>query len=324
MKYQLPPVNAQPMLALGPDAVLIADGFAGKSAADLQSDEERMLLALVDGKRTVADIVRASRMSGFVTMRQLRSLSERRIIRTIPKRSDASFGRTTARFGPPRVGLTQDLTAVAQAFTPPAYDTPTPLPVLPTAAPRSAPRRPLPPAAPPATITVEVAPLTTALVPATKVIARPITSPPRLGAMAAQAVELWFSLTKRDWSTLVVVPGHKQGSALPLACALAEAGSAIRRQTVELFSAEGRDLVPTTDWIFPRQPGDQFQRVIALDPVSVNPMGIPVAQGAQAVLVVAERGQSDLATVRRTVEAIGRDRVTGCVLMSVAKPIKLR
>jgi hypothetical protein len=323
MKYRLPPVNAQPMTSLGPDAILIADGWAGKSAADVQSDDERSLLALVDGKRTVADILRVSRMSGFVTMRQLRSLSERKIIRTVPKRIDASFGRTTARFGPPRAGLTQDLTAVAQAFTAPAYDTPTPLPTI--TPPRQVPRRATPLQAPPAKITIEVAPVSsTALVPTSRVVGRPITSPPKLGPMAAQAVDLWFSLTKRDWSTLVLVPGHKAGSALAFAAALAEAGSAIRRKPVELFSAEGKDLIPTTDWIFPREPGDQFQRVIVLDPVGLNPMGIPVAQGAQAVLVVVERGEADLSTVRRTVEAIGRHKVTGTVLVTPAKPVKLR
>jgi hypothetical protein len=335
MKYRLPPVNAQPMIALGPDAVLIADGWAGKSVADVQSDDERSLLALVDGKRTVADILRVSRMSGFVTMRQLRSLSERKIIRTVvPKRAEtSSFGRTTARFGPPKAGATQDLTAVAHAFTPPAYDTPTPLPTIiapPQLPPRQAPRRATPVQVPPAKITIEVvspassSSPSTALVPTSRVVGRPITSPPKLGPMAAQAVELWFSLTRRDWSTLVLVPGHKAGSALPFAAALAEAGSAIRRKPVELFSAEGKDLIPTTDWIFPRQPGDQFQRIIALDPVGLNPMGIPVAQGAQVVLVVVDRGEADLSTVRRTVEAIGRAKVTGSVLLTPAKPIKLR
>jgi hypothetical protein len=138
--------------------------------------------------------------------------------------------------------------------------------------------------------------------------------PQRLVGMAAQAVDLWFTLSKRDWSTLVVIPAHRLGSALPLACALAEAGSAIRRRPVELLSAEGKDLIPTTDWIFPR--GEQFERVIALEPVAVNPMGIAVAQAAGACLIVAEKGVADLATIRRTVEAIGRRNFLGSVLLS--------
>jgi hypothetical protein len=305
MKYWLPPVAAteQPPAPLGADVVLLTDKLFSRDPANLRSDEERALLALIDGKRTVGEILKLSPLSQFVAMRQLRSLSQRRIVRSVsPSRPPTGpVARVPSTRLSTRLGLTQNLTAAADMF------------VEGKAAP-----------VPPSPITVELVPVKSTAI-ANRPAALPLAPPRALRSGASQqAVELWFSLTKRDWSTLVVVPGHRLGSALPLACALVEAGSAIRRQTVELFSAEGKDLIPTTDWIFPRQPGDQFRRVIALDPVSVNPMGIPVAQGAQAVLIVADRGQSDLATVRRTVEAIGRDRIIGSVLMSEAKPIKLR
>src|SRR3954469_17168756 len=87
MKYSLPPVNPPPSAALVPDAVLIADGAGPLDRSHVQNDQERSLLALIDGKRTVADILRASQTSGFVTMRQLRSLSERRIIHAVSHRA---------------------------------------------------------------------------------------------------------------------------------------------------------------------------------------------------------------------------------------------
>jgi hypothetical protein len=297
-RYPLPPVNIPPSVALGPEAILVAAHHSDLPA--LQTDDERALLALIDGKRTVAEILRVSRLSGFVAMRQLRSLSERRLIRPVQHRVHTSPPapsqvRAINRLRPERGRMTQDLTSVAESFTEPAFDTPTPLPVVPK-------------------ITRELAPLSAprALLP----ISPAISSPPRLGAMAMQAVDLWFSLAKRDWSTLVVIPAHRLGSAVPLACALAEAGSALRRRPVQLLSAEGKDLVPTTEWIFPRGADDQHGRVIALEPVSVNPMGIPVAQAAGAVLLVAERGVADMATIRRTVETIGRRYFVGSVLIS--------
>jgi len=297
-RYPLPPVNLPPSIALGPEAILVAD-VRPELPAGLQTDDERSLLALIDGKRTVAEILRVSRLSGFVAMRQLRSLSERRIIRPLGHRvhhapSAPSPGRVVARLRPDRGRMTQDLTSAAAAFTEPAYDTPTPLPIPKTT-------RALMPVAQPG-----------ALIPAPP----PMSTPPRLGPLAAQAVDLWFSLIKRDWSTLVLIPAHRLGSAVPLACALAEAGSALRRRPVTLLSAEGKDLIPTTEWIFPREPDDQHGRVIALDPVAVNPMVIPVAQAAGAVLIVAEKGVADLATVRRTVETIGRQYFVGSVLIS--------
>jgi hypothetical protein len=45
-------------------------------------------------------------------------------------------------------------------------------------------------------------------------------------------------------------------------------------------------------------------------------MGIPVAQSAGACLIVAEKGVADLATIHRTVEAIGRRNFIGSVLIS--------
>jgi hypothetical protein len=289
-RYRLPPVNIPPNISLGPEAILISDHRPGLSL-DVQTDDERSLLALVDGKRTVAEILRASRLSGFVAMRQLRSLSERQIIRPVTHRvhnppAPAPM-RVTPRLRPTRGGMTQDLTSVAESFTAPKYDTPTPLPK----------------------ITRELVTVSKAIIPRAR-----LDTPPRLGAMASQAVDLWFALVKREWSTLVLIPAHRLGSAVPLACALAEAGSALRRRQVELLSAEGRDLVPTTDWIFPG--GERHGRIIALDPVAVNPMGIPVAQAAGAVLIVAEQGVADLATVRRTAEAIGRQHLVGSVLLS--------
>jgi hypothetical protein len=293
-RYPLPPVKLPPSFSLGPEAILEAD-VRPAIPVSLQTDDERSLLALIDGKRTVAEILRVSRLSGFVAMRQLRSLSERKIIRPVTHRVHSPQpapppGRVTQRVRATRMGMTQDLTSVASSFTEPAYDTPTP----------------------PPKITQELVPVAA---PRALVRVTPVSAPPqRLGGMAAESVDLWFALTKRDWSTLVVIPAHRLGSALPLASALAEAGSAIRRRPVELLSGEGKDLIPTTDWIFPRR--EQFERVIALEPVAVNPMGIAVAQAAGACLIVAERGVADLATIRRTVEAIGRRNFLGSVLIS--------
>jgi hypothetical protein len=61
---------------------------------------------------------------------------------------------------------------------------------------------------------------------------------------------------------------------------------------------------------------ERFERVVALEPLSLNPMGATIAHAAEAVLMIAERGMTELRTARRTVEMIGRDRFIGCVLVS--------
>jgi hypothetical protein len=301
MKYSLPPVaKVQSNSPLGPDAILVADKLFARDPAGLRTEEERSLLALIDGKRTVADILRVSPLSGFVAMRQLHSLTQRRIIHSLVRRppSGPIPRAPSPRVVAPRLGLTQDLTAVADAFVEGRNPTP---------------------ALPGRKVTLELAPQA-AMVIATRPVARPPAMvPPRLGEVASQAVDLWFKLIRLDWSTLAVVPGHRLGSGLTLACALSEVGSAVSQHRVELLSAEGDDLVPTTSWIFPRQENDRFKRIIALDPIVVNPMVIPVAQAAQAVLIVVERGAADLGAVRRTVESIGRKHITGCVMIGPRK-----
>jgi hypothetical protein len=313
MKYSLPPVNTPASAALVPDAVLVANGAGSPDWSPAQNDLERSVLALIDGKRTVAEILRASQTSGFVTMRQLRSLSERRIIHAVSHRvgnSPASWA--SARLAARPKTLTQDLTAVADAFAvgrQPARQ-PAPAPFewdnVPT---------PPPQVKPPTRVTVSIVPTVQRGL-ALRSSARPPRPAAPLGWIASQTVDLWFALRKREWSTLAVIPAHRGGSGLEIARALAEAGGSILGRPVELLSAEGEDLVPLTDWIFPREGSDPFRRVVALDPVAVNPMVIPVAQAADAVLIVVERGARLLDETRRTAEAIGKKHITGCVLIS--------
>jgi hypothetical protein len=143
--------------------------------------------------------------------------------------------------------------------------------------------------------------------------------------------ELWVAATRRDWSTLVVIPAQADGSALMIANILVEAGGALSGHPVELFFAEGADLrlsgtslvdsahgeiearpLPHSGLPAPR---GRFERIIALEPLSLNPKGIVVAQGAEAVLMVAQRNLTQIKDARRIVDLVGRDRFVGCVMV---------
>ena len=78
---------------------------------------EQSLLALTDGRRTVAELLRVSGMPGFVMMRLLRSMCERGILVTTtpPSSGPSPLSNRTARTDPfnpdgPRTGATKDLT----------------------------------------------------------------------------------------------------------------------------------------------------------------------------------------------------------------------
>src|SRR3954469_2678379 len=99
--------------AINPDSVLIVDEAIARERADPRSEDEASLLSLIDGKRTVAEVLRMSRMSGFVAMRRLRSLLERQIIRPGLRVTPLSNTGGGAALKQGRLGLTQDLTSAA-------------------------------------------------------------------------------------------------------------------------------------------------------------------------------------------------------------------
>jgi hypothetical protein len=423
--------NSEVASAINPDSVLVMDESFDRNQAEVRSEEETSLLALIDGKRTVAEILQLSRMSGFVAMRRLRALLERRAIRPLARVMPGSPSSASAPHKGGRLGLTQDLTSAAETFAAHAKQTRRePTQTRPGMTPEARPPEPKPLAQPsPATVPIgarskiempppaakeasgpaaarvtplqgsvslpsviiafgpdfldgrksptrrlgsadlvvpppQPAPRETVAAPRPQtLIAEPsqvvLSTPASAGALVSvsktammpratqrrarrrlpsssaeiEAQELWLSVTRRDWQTLAVVAAHPDAAALSVASALAEAGTLLRGKAVELFVADGGDTNITGEWTWNGRASrpitlptgglppttDRFDRVVALESLSVNPRGITLAQSAEAVLLVAEEGVTDLRLAKRTMDMIGRERFVGCVLLSSAR-----
>src|SRR5712691_3872062 len=135
--------------------------------------------------------------------------------------------------------------------------------------------------------------------------------------------ELWFATLRTEWSSLVVVPAHAGGSAFNIARALAEVGGRHRGSPIMLVTADASDLARTAQLVanLSRQTAGTVGRrggevIVSLEPVVTNPLGIAIALAADAVLVTIELGVTDMASARRTIELVGRERLLGCVVIN--------
>jgi hypothetical protein len=150
--------------------------------------------------------------------------------------------------------------------------------------------------------------------------------------------ELWFATRRREWNTLCVVPAAPGLSALPVAEALAKVGQLIRGHPVRVINAEGVDLSqiaqlaaemtgqakPSTVWtsVASRRPSavpDGSPVIIALESVVGNPLALPVALVADAILLCVELGQTGVENARHTIHLLGRERLLGTVLVRPAR-----
>lgn len=159
--------------------------------------------------------------------------------------------------------------------------------------------------------------------------------------------ELWFATRRREWRSLVVVPASPGSSALHIAQALGEVGGAIRMSPVHVVNAEGMDLDGIATLVLdigmeepelkkPEPKGSVWTSgsggwdasgpvgrgapatratIIAIGAVAENPLILPLALAADAVLLCVEIGRTRMEDARHTVELIGRDRIIGTVLL---------
>lgn len=179
-------------------------------------------------------------------------------------------------------------------------------------------------------------------------------APPTGTLDGREFVELWIKLSRSDWSSIVLIPADPGGSTAPLARALAETGqrlsfyqvTAVTLSALEFGSAlaladlaqhaqheqrtrlaaaaaaaageapaasqEPSPGAPKTEALARTPP---TQLIISIPSVISEPLGIPAAQQADAVVVTVRVGHTLTSQVKRTVELVGRERVAGCVLL---------
>ncbi len=160
---------------------------------------------------------------------------------------------------------------------------------------------------------------------------------------ARDVQELWFATRRRDWNTLVVVPGSPGSSTtLRVAQALGDVGGLLRMAPTQVIDAQGMDLSAIASLVMEMtdqpqssvwssgssrgngvpggwEPQTLIRRgqpvIIAIDSVVENPLVLPVALAADAVLLCIEIGHTDLAAARHSVALMGHECLIGTAVL---------
>jgi len=132
---------------------------------------------------------------------------------------------------------------------------------------------------------------------------------------------LWFStLQRRPGSALAVVPGDGDVKAGRVAEAVVAVGRLYGERPVQLLNAEGVGLGDVEKLLdaLSAMTGRGEWVIVPVDPIALNPAAIPIARATSAALLVVRVGESRLAAARSTIEAVGRERLLGSVVLEGA------
>ncbi len=131
--------------------------------------------------------------------------------------------------------------------------------------------------------------------------------------------QLWFSVLKREWSSLVVLPANPGTSGLTIARELANIATMHRGSEVKVINAERAELRGSSRLIVEMTSVVRNGQmcIMAVDSVMENQAGIPLALAADAALLLVTLNETDLTNARRTVELVGAQRFVGSVVVTV-------
>jgi hypothetical protein len=152
----------------------------------------------------------------------------------------------------------------------------------------------------------------------------PAQDPAWAGIPSLSMQQLWFSLQRREWSTLVAVPADRDMSVMDFGRPLYEVGRLAMGEKLRLVDARDVKLTRTAPLILEmtgggstRGPAGQTgERVLVLiESVLSHPSGVPVALAADAALLCVEMGKTSIAAARETVRIVGAQRFLGCITL---------
>jgi hypothetical protein len=145
------------------------------------------------------------------------------------------------------------------------------------------------------------------------------------GRPERQFQELWFTLARRGWRSLSIVPADEGLACTEIGRSLAEVGRLLDERVTLFGMSKNLDFPSASQAVAgaaPSHPGppSRFDEspgkvIVALPPVVSEPLGVAVATASDLVVLCVRLGRSRVAAARRTIELIGRERIAGCLIV---------
>jgi hypothetical protein len=135
--------------------------------------------------------------------------------------------------------------------------------------------------------------------------------------LEADLQRLWFSTCEHHWNSLAIIPSDGGIDVRGFAESLVETGRACDERPVNLVSGVGiqvagvHQVVDSIDFMTGR--GDRV--IVTVDPIADNPGALPIVRAVSAALLVVRLGESLLGSAHATIEAVGRQRFLGSVVL---------
>ena len=160
------------------------------------------------------------------------------------------------------------------------------------------------------------------------------------GRLRASNLDLVWVNLRGNWSWLVVLPAEANFSTSPIAHGLSQIGARLSAQPIDFIEATNMDL-DRSCWLIERlgtavgppevwggSSGDRFnlpkrpnwtrptpKTIVSLESPLENPLALPVALAADGIVLCIRRGQTRLDSIRKTLRAVGTDRIICTVLI---------
>lgn len=140
--------------------------------------------------------------------------------------------------------------------------------------------------------------------------------------------QLWFSLQRAQWSSLVAVPADRNLSIMDFVGPLYEVGRLAMGDNLRLIDARNVKLTRTAPLILEMMgteggeaPRPGARALVVVESVLSHPSGVPVALAADAALLCVEMGTTALAAARDTLRIVGPQRFLGCITLPQRRPL---